>query len=67
MDRIVAIYTDLISGVISETEGYRGVCGRTSDVHQHFANDLIGIDADRVWAKGARLLPRSSWRSEGKR
>jgi hypothetical protein len=57
VDRIIAIDTDLINGFIGEVESDSGMSGRPSDVNKDFANDLIGIDTDRVKSKGARLLP----------
>ena len=61
VDRIIAIDTDLINGFISKVESNRGMYGRPSDVHKDFANDLIGIDPDRVKTKAAGLLPRLLW------
>jgi hypothetical protein len=57
VDGIIAIDTDLINGFIGEVESDSGMSGRPSDVNEDFANDLIGIDTDRVESKGARLLP----------
>ena len=59
VDGVIAIDTDLINGFIGEVKSDSGMSGRPSDVNKDFANDLIGIDADRVKSKGARLLPRS--------
>ena len=59
MDGVVAIDSDLVSGVISEMEGDGGMCGGASDTDKDFANDLIRIDPDRVPAERAWLLPRS--------
>jgi hypothetical protein len=61
MDGIIAIDTDLINGIISEVESNSGMGRGSSDVDKDFANDLIGIDPDRVESKGAGLLPRSLW------
>lgn len=59
VDRVIAIDTDLINGFIGEVKSDSGMSGRPSDVNKDFANNLIGIDADRVKSKGARLLPQS--------
>lgn len=59
MDGIIAIDTDLINGTISEVKSNSGMGRGSSDVDKDFANDLIGIDPDRVESKGAGLLPRS--------
>jgi hypothetical protein len=53
VDRVVAINPDLIRGTVREVESDGGMCGGASDVNKDFANDLIGIDADRVLAEGA--------------
>jgi len=65
MHGIVTINTDLISSIISEVESDGGMREGGSDVDKDLSNDLIGIDADRVWPEGAWLLPRSLWRSNG--
>jgi len=57
VDRVVAIDPDLIKGTIREVESDGGMCGGASDKDKDFANDLIRIDADRVPAEGAWLLP----------
>jgi len=59
MDGVVAIDSDLISGVISEMEGDGWMCGGASDTDKDFANNLIRIDPDRVRPERAWLLPRS--------
>ena len=60
MNGVVAIDSDLVSGAISEMKGDGGMSGGASDTDEDFANDLIGIDPDRVrtW-----LLTRSLWSS----
>lgn len=63
MDGVIAIDSDLVSGVISEMEGDGGMSGRASDTDEDFANDLIGIDPDRVRTERAWLLTRSLWSS----
>jgi hypothetical protein len=57
VDGIIAIDSDLIDCFIGEVESDSRMGGRPSDVNKDFANDLIGIDTDRVESKGARLLP----------
>jgi hypothetical protein len=57
MDRVVAIDSDLVSGIISEMEGDGGMGRGASDTDKEFANDLIGIYSNRVRAEGAWLLP----------
>jgi len=59
MNRIISVDAHLISGIISEVEGDSGMGRGPSGVNKDFANNLIGIDADRV---GAWLLPQSPWR-----
>lgn len=61
VDGIIAIDTDLINGFISEVKSNSGMCRGPSDVYKDFANDLIGIDPDRVKSKGAGLLPWLLW------
>jgi hypothetical protein len=63
MDRVVAIDSDLVGGIISEMKGDGGMCRGASDTDKDFANDLIGIYSNRVRAEGAWLLPRSLWGS----
>lgn len=57
MERVISIDADLINGFIGKVESDSGMSGRPSDVDKYFANDLIGIDTDRVESKGAKLLP----------
>jgi len=52
VDGIVAINPDLIRGPVREVESDGGVGRGASDVDKDFANDSIGIDADRVPAEG---------------
>ncbi len=60
VDGIIAIDTDLVDGFIGKAESDSGMSGRPSDVNKDFANELIGIDTDRVESKeGAILLPWS--------
>ena len=51
VDGIIAINPDLIRGPVREVESDGGMDRGASDVDQDFANDLIGIDADRVPAE----------------
>ena len=51
MNGVVAIDTDLVDGIIREVESDGRVYGRLANVDKDFANDLIGINADRVEAK----------------
>lgn len=60
VDGIIATDTDLMNSVIGEAESNSGMCRGSSDV-DNFANDLIGIDPDRVESTEAGLLPRSLW------
>jgi hypothetical protein len=57
MDGIIAIDTNLVCSIIREVEGDSWVIGRLADADKDFANDLTGIDADRVEAKGTWLFP----------
>jgi hypothetical protein len=52
VDGIVAINPDLIRGPVRKVESDGGMGRGTSDVDKDFANDLIGIDTDRVPAEG---------------
>ena len=53
MDGIVAINTNLINGTVGEVKSDGGMCEGASDMDKDFANNSIGIDADRVPAEGA--------------
>jgi hypothetical protein len=48
---VVAIDADLVGGIIREVESDSWVYWRLANVDKDFANDLTGIDADRVEAK----------------
>jgi hypothetical protein len=64
MDGVVTINTDLVSRIIGEVESDSRMGWGASNADKDFANDLIGIDADRVRTERAWLLPRSIWRSD---
>ena len=61
VDGVIAIDRDLINGIISEVKSNSRMCKGPSDVHKDFANDLIGINPDRVKSKAAGLLPWLLW------
>ena len=53
MDKVVAINSDLVRGIISEMEGDGGDGEGSVGYRQALYNDLIGIYSNRVQVEGA--------------